>query len=337
MDPVIIALVALAIAFSFLNGVQDSSNIVATAISSRALPPRAALAIIAVSEFAGPFLFGVAVAETIGSNIVSADQITISVVLAAMLAAIIWNITTWFFGIPSSSSHALIGGIVGAVMLSGDWSLLRLDGILKILTALFISPVIGFIAGFFFMKLTLFLARSATPGINVFFKRVQLFTAVALGLSHGANDAQKTMGVIVLGLMITGQLDEFVVPTWVVLVCAAALSAGGATGGWRLIRTLGGKFYKVRPIHGFNNQLASAAVTVGAALLGGPVSTTQVVSTALLGVGAAERPNKVRWGVAGNILTAWLLTIPLTGILGLLFNLALSQIPSLNQTLATLR
>jgi PiT family inorganic phosphate transporter len=143
--------------------------------------------------------------------------------------------------------------------------------------------------------------------------------------------------VIVLGLMITGQLDEFVVPTWVVLVCAAALSAGGATGGWRLIRTLGGKFYKVRPIHGFNNQLASAAVILGAALLGGPVSTTQVVSTALLGVGAAERPNKVRWGVAGNILTAWLLTIPLTGILGLLFNLALSQIPSLNQTLATLR
>jgi PiT family inorganic phosphate transporter len=303
-------LVGLALIFDFLNGFHDSSNIVATIIFSRAMQPRTALMITAVAEFCGPFIFGVAVAKTIGDEIVPPALVSEPIIIAALLSAILWNLATWYFGIPSSSSHALIGGLVGAVAISIGAQAIQVSGILKVITALFISPVLGLVVGYLLTKTTFFLARNASMRINWFFKSGQILTGIGLALSHGANDAQKTMGIITLGLITGGFQDNFVVPTWVIAASAGAISLGTATGGWRLIKTLGGKFYRIRPVHGFCSQISSASVILGAALLGGPVSTTQVVSSAILGVGSAQRINMVRWSVAGEIATAWLLTIP---------------------------
>jgi PiT family inorganic phosphate transporter len=311
-------LIGVAVLFDFLNGFHDSSNVVATIISSRAMSPRMALVLSAVAHFCAPFLFGVAVATTIGHDVVDPATITVSVILAALLSAIIWNLVTWFLGIPSSSSHALIGGIVGAVGADFGLSTIKLAGLEKVLVALFISPVLGLLIGYLFMKLVLFLARGASPKINWLFKRLQIVTSLALALSHGTNDAQKTMGIITMGLVATGYLSQFVVPRWVVLICALAISLGTAFGGWRIIRTLGGRIYKIRPIHGFTSQATSAFVILGAALLGGPVSTTQVVGSAIMGVGSAERLSKVRWGVARSIFTAWVITIPVTALMAAL-------------------
>jgi PiT family inorganic phosphate transporter len=308
----VLFIIGLALVFDFLNGLHDSSNIVATVISSRAMAPRRVLLMTATAHFVGPFLFGVAVATTIGSEVVEEDAVTLSVIAAALIAAIAWNLITWFFGIPSSSSHALIGGIVGAVLIQSGWEALRMDGLSKVLFALLISPVLGLIAGYLVMKMVLFLARGASPRINWFFKRGQWGTALWLGLSHGTNDAQKTMGVITMALLAGGIIKTFAVPIWVIAVSAGAIAFGTALGGWRLIRTLGGKFYKIRPVHGFASQVTSGSVIMGAALLGGPVSTTQVVSSSIMGVGSAERVSKVRWGVAGQIVTTWVLTIPAT-------------------------
>ncbi len=311
----ILILIALALIFDFLNGFHDSSNIVATMIASRALSGRQALTITAVAHFIGPFLFGVAVATTIGNEVLNDTQVRLSVTLAALIASVVWNIITWWLGIPASSSHALIGGLIGAAVVESGWGVVKLAGLGKVVLALAISPLIGLITGYLVMKTVLFLARAASPKINVFFKRAQIVTAIALALSHGTNDAQKTMGIITLGLVSAGALPAFHVPLWVVTICAAAIAAGTATGGWRLIRTLGSKFFKVRPVHGFTTQVASASVILGAALLGGPVSTTQVVSSAIMGVGSAERVSKVRWGTAGQIVIAWLTTIPFAAIL----------------------
>ena len=311
-------LIGVAVLFDFLNGFHDSSNVVATIISSRAMSPRTALALSAVAHFCAPFLFGVAVATTIGHDVVDPATITIGVILTALLSAIIWNLATWFVGIPSSSSHALIGGIVGAVGADSGLSTIKIAGLEKVLLALFLSPVLGLLIGYLFMKLVLFLARGASPKINWLFKRLQTVTSLALALSHGTNDAQKTMGILTMGLVTGGYLPHFIVPWWVVLVSALALSLGTAFGGWRIIRTLGGRIYKIRPIHGFTSQAISASVILGAALLGGPVSTTHVVGSAIMGVGSAERLSKVRWGVAGNIFTAWLVTIPVTALMAAL-------------------
>ncbi len=324
MDPLIVVLIVLALIFDFLNGFHDSSNIVATMISSRALAPQTALFITAVAEFLGPFIFGVAVAKTIGDEIVTPGTITLAVVYAALLAAIVWNLITWYLGIPSSSSHALIGGIIGAVAAHTGLGAIRLAGLEKTLIALFTSPIIGLAVGYTLTKIVFSLARGASPHINWFFKRAQVLTAIGLALSHGANDAQKTMGIITLGLVTSGALSAFVVPTWVIAMSAGAIAVGTATGGWRLIRTLGGRFYKIRPVHGFATQISSAMVILGASLIGGPVSTTQVVSSAIMGVGSAERVNKVRWGVAGDIVMTWLLTIPSTALLAAVFKLAMN-------------
>lgn len=312
----VIVVIALSLVFDFLNGIHDSSNVVATMISSRAFSPKVALGVTALANFFGPFIFGVAVAETIGHEIVAADSINTEVLVAALLSAIIWNLLTWYLGFPSSSSHALIGGFIGAVMIGVGWQAIELGGLEKILIALFTSPIIGFAIGFIILRLILILSWNATPRINSLFKNSQLVTAVALALSHGTNDAQKTMGIITLALVTGGYLTVFAVPTWVIILCAGMIGLGTAIGGWKLIRTLGGKFYKIRPMDGFASQLAGAAVIIGASLLGGPVSTTQVVSSAIMGVGAAERVNKVRWGVAQEIAVAWLLTIPATALLG---------------------
>ncbi len=308
-------LLALALTFNFLNGFHDASNIVATVISSRALSPRAALTWTAIFEFLGPYVLGVAVAQTIGADIVSADHITVLVLYAGLAAAIVWNVVTWYFGIPSSSSHALIGGLVGAVaMASGPW-VIRPAGLEKVLIALFTSPVIGFIIGFVLMRILVGGLWWATPRVNRWFRSAQVITSAALALSHGANDGQKTMGVITLGLMTLGYLTTFVVPNWVIIICSITLALGAYMGGWRLIHTIGAKFYRIRPIHGFSIQMTSAGVVIGAALLGGPVSTTQIVSAAVVGVGTAERASKVRWKVAQDIVVAWVLTIPITAVL----------------------
>jgi PiT family inorganic phosphate transporter len=312
-------LVGVAVLFDFLNGFHDSSNVVATIISSRAMSPRMALALSAVAHFCAPFLFGVAVATTIGHDIVDPATITVSAILVALSSAIIWNLVTWFLGIPSSSSHALIGGMVGAVSANFGLSTIKMAGLEKVLVALFLSPVLGLLIGYLFMKLVLFLARGASPRISWLFKRLQIVTSLVLALSHGTNDAQKTMGIITMGLVTTGYLSHFIVPQWVILVSALALSLGTAFGGWRIIKTLGGRIYRIRPIHGFTSQTTSAFVILGAALLGGPVSTTHVVSSAIVGVGSAERLSKVRWGVASNIFTAWVVTIPVTALMAALF------------------
>jgi inorganic phosphate transporter, PiT family len=310
----LVVVITLALIFDFLNGVHDSSNVVATMISSRALPPRLALGMTALAEFIGPFIFGVAVAETIGS-IVDANAISLQVLVAALASAILWNLLTWYLGFPSSSSHALVGGMIGAVWISVGWQAINLNEFKKILITLFTSPFIGFIFGFILLRIIILICWNASPRVNWVFKRGQIFTALALALSHGTNDAQKTMGLISLALVISGYSSTLVVPNWVIFICASMIALGTAMGGWKLIRTLGGKFYKIRPLDGFSSQLASATVILGASFLGGPVSTTQVVSSTIMGVGAAERVNKVRWGVAQEIATAWLLTIPSTALI----------------------
>ncbi len=312
MEIALIILIVLALGFDFLNGVHDSSNIVATMISSRALSPKVALSITALAHFFGPFIFGVAVAKTIGDEIVQSGNISVVMIISALLGAIIWNLLTWWLGMPSSSSHALIGGIFGAAIVGAGWQVIKFQGFEKVLIALFASPIVGFVFGWLVTRLVYILSWDASPKINWIFKRSQIFTSIALALSHGTNDAQKTMGIITLGLVTGGYLTEFAVPIWVIFACAGMIALGTAIGGWRLIRTLGAKFYKIRPVDGFSSQVTSAAVILVASLVGGPVSTTQVVSTTIMGVGAADRPNKVRWGVAGDIGLAWLLTIPST-------------------------
>src|SRR5512140_498073 len=219
MTPILIIVIVLALGFDFLNGIHDSSNVVATMISSRAFSPRVALGTTALANFIGPFLFGVAVANTIGHEVVDPDTITIEIVLAALLSAILWNLLTWFLGFPSSSSHALIGGIVGAVAMGAGWQDIKLGGLYHVLVPLFTSPLLGFIIGFVLLKIVLALSWSATPRINAVFKRGQIVTGVALALSHGTNDSQKTMGIITMALVAAGVLEKFTVPVWVILSC----------------------------------------------------------------------------------------------------------------------
>jgi PiT family inorganic phosphate transporter len=312
MPPIILVVISLALLFGFLNGMHDSRNVVSTMISSRAYSPRTALGVTILAELSGPFVFGVAVANTIGRSIANPSAISLQVILTALIGAVIWNLFTWTLRIPSSSSHALIGGIVGAVSARAGAQAIQVGGLLKILISLFVSPIIGFVFGLVVLKIILALCLDATPRINNFFKRSQLLTALALGLSHGSNDGQKTMGVITLALVTGGYLKSFTVPLWVAAICALALSAGTAIGGWALIRKPGNGFYKIRPVDGFATQIASAIIVIGASIVGGPVSATQVINTAIMGVGAAERANKVRWGIAQDIITAWVLTIPAT-------------------------
>ena len=315
MSQELILVIALALVFDFLNGMRDASNIVATMISSRAFSAGTALGIAAVAEFLGPFLFGVVVAKTIGDGIIQSEVLTLQVIMAALLGAIAWNLLTWYFGLPGSSSHALIGGMVGAVIAGAGWAAIKFEGLNIVLIALFAFPLIGFVSGFLMTRLIYFLVRGATPRVNDLFKRGQWLTALVMAFGQGTNDAQKTMGIIALSLVIGGVLPEFEVPFWVVAVSAAAIAIGTSLGGWRLIRTLGGKFYKIRPLHSFSTQLSSAGVILAASLFGVPVSASQVVSSAIIGVGSAERASKVRWSVAEDIIISWLITIPASGLL----------------------
>ena len=318
MNILLVIFVAIALTFDFLNGFHDSANVVATAIASRAMSPRWALGMTAAANLAGPFLFGVAVAETIGNEVVSGDAVTIPVAMSALVSAIIWNLVTWLLGIPSSSSHALIGGFIGAAVAGYGLGVVHLPGLYKVVLGLFISPVIGLVFGWLTARQMLSVGRMMSPTVNTFFRRAQWLTALSLGLSHGTNDAQKTMGIISMGLVAFGVLSNFSVPVWVIAASATSIGLGTALGGWRLIRTMGSGFYRIRPIHAFSSQVASTVVILGSALLGAPVSTTQVISSTIVGAGAAQRVPMVRWGTASQILVAWILTIPSTAFLGAL-------------------
>ena len=323
-DPILATLLALAAIFAFLNGFHDSANIVSAVISSRSMRPRAALILAATSVFFGPFLFGVAVARTVGADLLDPGALQPNAVIAALIAAILWNLVTWYLGMPSSSSHALLGGLLGAALVLAGPGMIRLTGLLTIAIALVISPVLGLIAGFLLLRLFVFLLRNASPQANRYLRRAQVLTLIGLGLSHGSNDGQKTIAVMTLGLVTTGAISQFEVPTWVIILSSAAMALGMSIGGWRLIRTLGGRLYRIRPIHGITSQLAGAGVILGAALLGGPVSTTQVLSASISGAGAGQRVNQVRWIVLWEMLWAWLLTIPICGTIAALISLGLS-------------
>jgi PiT family inorganic phosphate transporter len=312
--PMLIALLILALGFGFLNGLHDSANIVAAVITSRALNPRSALLLTALAEFAGPFLFGVAVAQTVGADLLRPTSLQVDVVVAALVAAVAWDLLTWYLGLPTSSSHALIGGLLGAGILADGLGVVQLPGLAKILLALFLSPPIGLVVGYLVMRLTMWVVRDADPSVNRRFRSLQVATLVGLGLSHGTNDGQKTMAVMALGLVASGLTSTFTVPVWVIASSGLAIAVGTAVGGWPLIRTLGGKIFRIRPVHGFSSQVAGIAVILGAALLGGPVSTTQVLSSAIMGTGAAQRVSQVRWMVLRDLGIAWALTIPATGL-----------------------
>ncbi len=315
MNPELVVVISLAMLFGFMNGMRDSSNIVATMITSYAFRPQTALAITAIAEFIGPFLFGVVVARTIGNDVVDANAISLSVIAACLIGAISWNLLTWFLGFPGSSSHALIGGLIGAVGVSGGFGAIKFYGLGKVLIALFALPAVSFGFGFIITRLIYFFSRNATPRVNELFKKGQLFTAMAMALSHGANDAQKTMGIITLSLLIGGSITTFAIPTWVIISSATGIALGTLFGGSQMIRTIGGRFYRIRPIHSFSAQFSSAIILLSASLLGMPVSTSHVVSSAIVGVGSSERPGKVRWSIVSEILISWLVTIPFSALL----------------------
>jgi PiT family inorganic phosphate transporter len=325
----VIVVIFLALFFDFSNGFHDAANVVATMITTRALSPRKALILASICEFIGPFLFGTAVAQMIGKNIIDLStfnpgtlDISILLIIAALIGAIIWNLLTWYFGLPSSSSHALIGGMVGAVLVAYGPDKILWKGLLYVVGSLVLSPLLGLWVGWVFLQITLYLSRNATPKINYFFNRMQIPSSIALALSHGANDAQKSMGLIAMSLVILGFSPSFYVPWWVVASCAAAIALGTASGGWKIIKTMGSKIYRLRSVHAFCVQTSSAAVILGAALVGGPVSTTHVVSSSIMGVGAGQRISAVRWGVAKNIILAWFITIPASAVMaGLSFYL----------------
>jgi PiT family inorganic phosphate transporter len=277
--------------------------------------PRQALSVAAIAEFAGPFLFGTAVAKTFGAELVDPQAISIGMLMAAILAAITWKLVTWYFGLPSSSSHSLFGGLIGAVIVGAGAEALIPAGVRKIVLALLLSPPLGLAGGYLVMALTLFAVRNATPGINTLFKRGQWFTSVGLALTHGSNNAQKVMGILGLGLLSSGLSDDLGNPLWITASAAGALALGTFFGGSRVMKTVGARFYKIRPVHGFTSQATTSSIILGATLLGGPVSTTQVVSSTIVGVGASERLSKVRWSVFKDIALAWLVTIPATALL----------------------
>jgi PiT family inorganic phosphate transporter len=319
--------VGIVLLFDYTNGFHDAANIVATVIASRAMQPAQAVVIIGVFEFMGPLLGGTAVANTIGKFVTLDDLpklMSLTILVSGLGGAIVWNLITWWKGIPSSSSHALVGGLIGAVTLAigGDhivWGFQELTrghvtGVMKVLLALVLSPIIGFWVGFAMHRLLSIAFRAARPGVNRPLRWAQYFTAAGLAFSHGANDAQKSMGMLTLILLLGGNISTFEVPFWVMLACASALTLGIMSGGWRIVRTLGFAIYKVRPLHALDSQLTSAGVILSASLVGAPVSTTHVVATSIMGIGASEHPKAVRWGKAREIVTTWIVTIPAAAI-----------------------
>ena len=314
----LVAVILIALVFDFTNGVHDSANAIATVVSTKVLSPVTAVMMAGALNLLGAFL-GTAVAHTIGSDIVRPEMVTGSqaLVLAALLGAICWNLITWYLGLPSSSSHALVGGLVGAAIAYGGLSAPSYGSIAhKIILPLLLSPLAGFGSGYLLMVLLSWMVRTATPGrVNFLFRKLQILSSAFMATSHGLNDAQKTMGIITLALFIFHEIPAIVVPFWVKLACALAMGLGTATGGWKIVRTMGHKIFKLEPIHGFAAETSAALVICGASALGMPVSTTHTISTTVIGVGASKRLSAVRWGIAGRLVVAWVLTIPASAVI----------------------
>lgn len=313
----ILIVIILALLFDFINGFHDTANAIATSVSTRALHPSIAIFMAAGLNFFGAMI-STGVAKTIGGDIVSsADFVDEKIIIAALVGAIVWNLLTWYFGIPSSSSHALIGGLIGAVLISVGVSGLNWEGIGKIVAALIFSPIVAIITGIVMMNLMfIFFGNFSPHSVNQNFKRMQIISAAAMSFSHGSNDAQKSMGIITLALFSGGFIEIFEVPMFVKILCAAAMAFGTAMGGWRIIKTVGGKIFRLEPISGFAADLNSASVVFAATLLHLPVSTTHVVSGSIMGVGTAKRVRAVHWGVAKEMVKAWIMTIPITALIG---------------------
>ncbi len=318
-DVVLVIVVATALAFDFTNGFHDTANAIATSVSTRAMSPRFAVLLSAVLNFAGAFI-SLKVAATVGSGIVQPGAITTTVVFAGLVGAIAWNLATWYFGLPSSSSHALIGGLVGAAFAAEGASAIQGDGLVeKVIVPGLVAPLLAFVAAGVAILCAYRIVGRLRPGpVNRSYRLGQLVTGSMFSLAHGTNDAQKTMGIITLALIAHGNLsaDHFEVPTWVIVSSAAAIALGTYTGGWRIIRTMGTRIIKMDPAQGFSAQGSGAAVVLAATHLGYPLSTTHVISGAVMGAGAAKRLSAVRWGVAGNIAVAWVLTLPAAAIMG---------------------
>jgi len=307
-----------ALLFDYINGFHDTANAIATCVSTRALSIRSAIIMAATLNFAGAMI-STKVAATIGKGIVDSNNITQMVVLAGITGAIIWDLITWYYGLPSSSSHAIIGGLIGAVFAHAGLSALKWAGLKKIILALLISPVLGTVVGFAFMLIIYRVFRNSAPsGLNKNFRHLQIVSAAFMAFSHGTADAQKSMGVITMALVSYGFLATFEVPWEVMVACATAMALGTAAGGWRIIKTVGHDFVKLQPVHGFCVETASAGVILGASALGMPTSTTHVITSTILGVGLSKRLTAVNWKVAYRILIAWVLTIPASALVAYL-------------------
>ena len=319
----LLILILVALAFDFMNGFHDAANSIATIVSTRVLTPRQAVAWAAFFNFVAAFGFGVAVATTVGKGIVTPEVIDNPVIFAALTAAFLWDVITWRYGLPSSSSHALIAGLAGAGFAKGGLGVLVPSGLTRVATFIVVSPLVGFVLGGLFMVVALRAVSEATPAVvDRTFRRLQLVSAAGYSLGHGTNDAQKTMGIIAVLLFSAGQLgDHFYVPFWVVLICHAAIALGTLFGGWRIVRTMGLGLTALRPIGGFCAETAGAIALVGSARFGIPVSTTHTITGAIIGVGSIRRLSAVRWGLARNVVWAWILTIPCTALIAALIYL----------------
>jgi PiT family inorganic phosphate transporter len=310
----LIAVLVLSVAFDYINGFHDTANAIATSVSTRALKPGWAIVMSAAANFTGA-LVGTEVAKTVGSGLIDTNVESQTVIAAALIGAIAWNLITWRLGIPSSSSHALIGGLLGAAAASAGFAAWQMDGVVnKVIVPLVGSPIVGFTIGLALMIVIFNVFRRAHPArLNGVFRRLQVLSAAYMAFSHGSNDAQKTMGIMTLALVTAGVQATFEPPLWVILTAATAISLGTAAGGWRIIKTMGTKVVKLDPVHGFAAETTAATVIFGASQLGMPVSTTHVISSAIMGVGSSDRLKTVRWGVARSIVVAWVLTLPASG------------------------
>ncbi|HEY7197927.1 MAG TPA: inorganic phosphate transporter [Gaiellaceae bacterium] len=319
MDFTLVAVVAVALFFDFTNGFHDSANSIGTSVSTRALSPRLAVLMSAVLNFAGAFV-SVKVAATVAKGIVNPDVITLEVILAGLVGAIAWNLFTWYLGLPSSSSHALIGGVAGSAIAANGFDVVQWGGLVdKVVIPSLAAPLFGIVGAAALMIVLLWLVRRRAPGlVNRLFRRLQLVSGGFVAFTHGTNDAQKTMGIITLALIASGHLDAdtFHVPVWVIVSSAIAMAAGTYAGGWRIIKTLGQRIAKIDPVQGFAAQTSTAAILWTTAHYGFPVSTTHTISGSVLGAGATPRYRAVRWTVAGNIVVAWILTIPSSALVG---------------------
>jgi inorganic phosphate transporter, PiT family len=307
----VIALIFVALAFDFINGFHDAANSIATVVSTRVLSPGKAVIWAATFNFVAAFAFGTAVAKTIGSGLIDIKIVTFAVIFAALIGAIVWDMITWYYGLPTSSSHALIGGLAGAAVTKAGFAAIIWSGWTKTLTFIVLAPLIGLTIGFFLMVLLLWTFQSFSPSrVDRWFRKLQLVSAAAYSLGHGGNDAQKTMGIIAGVLFAGGYIETFKIDLWVILMAHAAIALGTLSGGWRIIHTMGSKITKLQPVGGFAAETAGAISLFTATHLGIPVSTTHTITGAIIGVGSIRRLSAVRWGVAGRIVWAWLLTIP---------------------------